>query len=157
MRRFGRGFFALAWCLALGSALTITAIGAPFNRAVLKNKTALVFATKNVQLGNKILAITRKYSTQYTLLRYTPVPTRAKAKVTTQYIGAMPLLVARQISRQLVVGGVVQPAPAPRFGRSAAGHPAPPSLPGADTDAVLAELGCTTAEIAALRARGAVG
>jgi len=55
------------------------------------------------------------------------------------------------------VGGVVQPAPAPRFGRSAAGPPAPPPQPGADTDAVLAELGCTTAEIAALRARGAVG
>jgi alpha-methylacyl-CoA racemase len=55
------------------------------------------------------------------------------------------------------VGGVVQPAPAPRFSRSAAGPPAPPPQPGADTDAVLAELGCTTAEIAALRARGAVG
>ena len=55
------------------------------------------------------------------------------------------------------VGGLVQPAPAPRFGRSPAGVPPPPPRPGADTDAVLAELGCTTADIAALRASGTVG
>jgi len=55
------------------------------------------------------------------------------------------------------VGGLVQPAPAPRFGRSAAGPPSAPPRPGADTDAMLAELGCTTAEIAALRASGTVG
>jgi alpha-methylacyl-CoA racemase len=55
------------------------------------------------------------------------------------------------------VGGVVQPAPAPRFGRSAAGTPAAPPRPGADTDAVLAELGSGTEEIAALRASGTVG
>jgi alpha-methylacyl-CoA racemase len=55
------------------------------------------------------------------------------------------------------VGGLVQPAPAPRFGRSPAGAPSAPPRPGADTDAVLAELGCTTAEIAALRASGTVG
>jgi alpha-methylacyl-CoA racemase len=55
------------------------------------------------------------------------------------------------------VGGLVQPAPAPRFGRSPAGVPSAPPRPGADTDAVLAELGCTTAEIAAMRAGGTVG
>jgi alpha-methylacyl-CoA racemase len=55
------------------------------------------------------------------------------------------------------VGGLVQPAPAPRFGRSAAGTPAPPPRPGADTDAVLSELGCTAAEVTALRASGTVG
>jgi alpha-methylacyl-CoA racemase len=55
------------------------------------------------------------------------------------------------------VGGLVQPAPAPRFGRSAAGAPSPPPRPGADTDAVLAGLGHTTGQIAALRARGVVG
>jgi alpha-methylacyl-CoA racemase len=54
------------------------------------------------------------------------------------------------------VGGVVQPAPAPRFGRSAVGTPSAPTPPGADTDAVLAELGCAGAEIAALRAGGTV-
>ncbi len=55
------------------------------------------------------------------------------------------------------VGGLVQPAPAPRFGRSAAGPPQPPPRPGADTDDVLAGLGCGPDEIADLRARGTVG
>jgi len=55
------------------------------------------------------------------------------------------------------VGGVVQPAPAPRFGRTAAGTPQPPRRPGADTDAVMAGLGYTEAQITALRARGAAG
>jgi alpha-methylacyl-CoA racemase len=54
------------------------------------------------------------------------------------------------------VGGLTQPAPAPRFSRSAPRLPAPPPRPGADTDAILAELGCDAAEIAALRASGAV-
>jgi alpha-methylacyl-CoA racemase len=55
------------------------------------------------------------------------------------------------------VGGVVQPAPAPRFGRTPAGPPEAAPVPGADTDAVLAELGCPPDEIAALRASGTVG
>jgi alpha-methylacyl-CoA racemase len=55
------------------------------------------------------------------------------------------------------VAGVTQPAPAPRFSRSAAGVPAPPPRPGADTDSVLAGLGLGTDEVAGLRARGAVG
>jgi len=55
------------------------------------------------------------------------------------------------------VGGVVQPAPAPRFSRTAAGIPRPPVAAGADTDAVLAELGLGPDEIAALRADGALG
>ncbi|HUA40463.1 MAG TPA: CaiB/BaiF CoA-transferase family protein [Streptosporangiaceae bacterium] len=55
------------------------------------------------------------------------------------------------------VGGVRQPAPAPRFGRTAAAQPAAPSGPGADTDAVLAGLGLAAADVAELRARGAVG
>jgi alpha-methylacyl-CoA racemase len=55
------------------------------------------------------------------------------------------------------VGGVVQPAPAPRFGRSATAVPPAPPRPGADTDAVLAELGCSRAEITAFRANGTVG
>jgi alpha-methylacyl-CoA racemase len=55
------------------------------------------------------------------------------------------------------VGGLVQPAPAPRFSRTAAGRPQPPPRPGADTDAVLAGLGCTAAQITALRARGVAG
>ncbi len=55
------------------------------------------------------------------------------------------------------VGGIVQPAPAPRFGRTPCARPAPPVAPGSDTDVVLAEIGLTPREIAALRDRGAAG
>ncbi len=55
------------------------------------------------------------------------------------------------------VGGIVQPAPAPRFGRSAAATPAAPPRPGADTDAVLAALGLAASDVADLRTRGVVG
>jgi alpha-methylacyl-CoA racemase len=54
------------------------------------------------------------------------------------------------------VGGVTQPAPAPRFSRSAAQPPQPPVRPGADTGAVLGDLGLSQAEIAALRTSGVV-
>ncbi|HEY3607207.1 MAG TPA: CaiB/BaiF CoA-transferase family protein [Pseudonocardiaceae bacterium] len=49
------------------------------------------------------------------------------------------------------VGGVVQPAPAPKFTRTPAARPTPPSPAGGDTDAVLTELGLTAAEISALK------
>jgi alpha-methylacyl-CoA racemase len=52
------------------------------------------------------------------------------------------------------VGGVIQPAPAPRFGRTPCAIPAPPARPGADTEAVLAGLGLSPAEVTALRDRG---
>jgi alpha-methylacyl-CoA racemase len=55
------------------------------------------------------------------------------------------------------VGGVVQPAPAPRFGRSATATPSAPPRPGADSDAVLADLGLSQAQVADLRDRGVVG
>jgi alpha-methylacyl-CoA racemase len=55
------------------------------------------------------------------------------------------------------IGGVRQPAPAPRFGRTAAAAPAPPPRPGADTDSVLAGLGLSDADVAGLRARGVIG
>ena len=54
------------------------------------------------------------------------------------------------------VGGVVQPAPAPRFARTPSGPPSPPVKPGNDTREVLADLGLTEAEITDLRDRGAV-
>ena len=54
------------------------------------------------------------------------------------------------------VGGVTQPAPAPRFGRTAAGPPRPPVRAGADTDAVLDGLGLDRDAIAGLRDRGVV-
>jgi len=49
------------------------------------------------------------------------------------------------------VGDVVQPAPAPKFTRTPPSAPTPPSPTGADTDAVLTELGLTENEISALR------
>jgi alpha-methylacyl-CoA racemase len=55
------------------------------------------------------------------------------------------------------VGGITQPAPAPRFGRTGAAPPAQPPRPGSDTDAVLAALGVVPDAIADLRARGVVG
>jgi alpha-methylacyl-CoA racemase len=54
------------------------------------------------------------------------------------------------------VGGITQPAPAPRFSRTPSGPPRPPSVPGSDTDAVLTSLGCTPAEIAAYRTGGVI-
>ena len=55
------------------------------------------------------------------------------------------------------VGGIVQPAPAPRFGRTPSAAPTPPAAPGSDTDAILAAAGLTPQEITALRERGAAG
>jgi alpha-methylacyl-CoA racemase len=63
---------------------------------------------------------------------------------------------ARARSSFADVGGVVQPAPAPRFGRSAAQVPTEPPRPGADTDTVLAGLGLSAEEVAGLRASGVV-
>jgi alpha-methylacyl-CoA racemase len=61
---------------------------------------------------------------------------------------------ARETFVELV--GVPQPAPAPRFSRSAPPTPAPPMHPGADTDAVLAGWGFDHDELARLRDAGAV-
>jgi alpha-methylacyl-CoA racemase len=54
------------------------------------------------------------------------------------------------------VGGVTQPAPAPRFGRSTLPVPKAPARPGADTDEVLGRLALSKEAIADLRARGVV-
>jgi alpha-methylacyl-CoA racemase len=54
------------------------------------------------------------------------------------------------------VGGLTQPAPAPRFDRTPAETPEPPVHPGEHTDATLAELGLSGAEIAELREQGAI-
>ena len=55
------------------------------------------------------------------------------------------------------VGGVTQPAPAPRFSRTPADAPQPPPAIGGSTDEVLAALGYSPAEITALRARAVAG
>src|ERR1039457_2556100 len=52
------------------------------------------------------------------------------------------------------VGGVIQPAPAPRFDRTPCATPTPPTKPGADTEAVLTGAGFSASEITALRDRG---
>jgi alpha-methylacyl-CoA racemase len=54
------------------------------------------------------------------------------------------------------VDGIRQPAPGPKFDRTPAAVPTPPSDTGADTDAVLAELGVTAEDIATLRESGVV-
>lgn len=48
------------------------------------------------------------------------------------------------------VGGVTQPAPAPRFSRSKTGMPAPPARPGEHSAAILADWGIPAADIARL-------
>ncbi|WP_326954904.1 CaiB/BaiF CoA transferase family protein [Amycolatopsis sp. NBC_01286] len=52
------------------------------------------------------------------------------------------------------IGGLVQPAPAPRFGRTPPETPEAPRTKGSDTEAVLAELGVT--DLGALREAGAI-
>ncbi|MFC9735079.1 CaiB/BaiF CoA transferase family protein [Streptomyces roseolus] len=54
------------------------------------------------------------------------------------------------------VAGVVQPAPAPRFSRTPGAIQCPPSHPGQDTDAVLADWGFSAADLTALRSAGAI-
>jgi len=54
------------------------------------------------------------------------------------------------------VGGVVQPAPAPRFSRTPCDPPAPPASPGGHTDQALADWGVPPDEIARLRATAAI-
>ncbi|WP_326535153.1 CaiB/BaiF CoA-transferase family protein, partial [Pseudorhodoferax sp.] len=55
----------------------------------------------------------------------------------------------------LDLGGVLQPAPAPRFSRSQPAMPTAPVAAGAHTSAVLSAAGFSADEIAALRASGA--
>lgn len=54
------------------------------------------------------------------------------------------------------VDGVLQNAPAPRFGRTPTGPPTPARRPGEDTEAVLRERGFTGAQLAVLRAAGVI-
>jgi len=54
------------------------------------------------------------------------------------------------------VGGVMQPAPAPRFSRTPGAIQGPPEAPGANTDAVLGEWGFAGDEITRLKQTGAI-
>jgi alpha-methylacyl-CoA racemase len=55
------------------------------------------------------------------------------------------------------IDGKAQPAPAPRFSRTAPATPAPPPEPGANTDEALAAWGVEAAEVERLRESGALG
>jgi alpha-methylacyl-CoA racemase len=54
------------------------------------------------------------------------------------------------------VGGVVQPAPAPRFSRTPCAHPHPPAGPGEDPGQALAAWGLSPDEVERYRAAGAI-
>jgi alpha-methylacyl-CoA racemase len=55
------------------------------------------------------------------------------------------------------VGGVVQPAPAPRFSRTPCDPPTPTARPGEHTDRALTDWGVPAEKVARLRAAGAIG
>jgi alpha-methylacyl-CoA racemase len=54
-------------------------------------------------------------------------------------------------------GGVVQPAPAPRFSRTPGAIQRPPSAPGADTEMALRSWGFSAEEVQRLCASGVAG
>ena len=96
--------------------------------------------------------------------------TRTSAEWETLFEGAdacvtpvLSLEEARRTEHLRARGGFVEldsttvPAPAPRLSRTAARVAAPGSAPGADTDALLAELGLDPQERASLRSRGVTG
>ena len=65
--------------------------------------------------------------------------------------------VARGAYRPIPGFDVLQPTVSPRFSRSRTPVPPPPPAVGADTDAVLAELGYAPDRVESLRAAGVVG
>ncbi|MEJ7804605.1 MAG: CoA transferase, partial [Telluria sp.] len=54
------------------------------------------------------------------------------------------------------VGGVIQPAPAPRFSRTAPEIGIMPAIPGQHSAAVLGDWGWSEAEVAALAGQGVI-
>ena len=54
------------------------------------------------------------------------------------------------------VGGAIQPAPAPRYSETVVDVPTPSPKVGADSDAILSDIGFDAERIAAVRAIGAV-
>jgi alpha-methylacyl-CoA racemase len=64
---------------------------------------------------------------------------------------------ARERGGYIEVGGLCQPAPAPRFSRTPGKAYPAPSVPGADGEAVLSDYGFSGQEITDLRAAGVIG
>ncbi len=129
--------------LLAGLGLTDAGLPAQHDRAgwpVLRERFAATFASRTRDEWEQVFAGTDAC--------VSPVLTMAQAPL-------HPHATAREAF--VDVGGIVQPAPAPRFGRSAAARPAAPPRPGADTDAVLAALGLAPADVADLWTRGVVG
>ena len=56
----------------------------------------------------------------------------------------------------VVIDDVTQPAPAPRFSATVPTVSSGPSVPGADTDTILDQLGYSSRKISMLRSSGAV-
>jgi alpha-methylacyl-CoA racemase len=129
--------------LLAGLGLTDAGLPAQLDRdgwPVLRQRFADIFASRTRHEWEKVFAGTDAC--------VSPVLNLAEAPV-------HPHAVARDAFVE--IGGVTQPAPAPRFGRSAAGTPAAPPRPGADTDTVLTGLGLPAADLEDLRARGVIG
>jgi alpha-methylacyl-CoA racemase len=129
--------------LLLGLGLTDAGLPAQHDRAgwpVLRERFAATFAARSRDEWAAVFAGTDACVAPVLDMSEAPVHPHATAR-----------------NAFVDVGGVVQPAPAPRFGRSAAGTPSPPPRPGADTHAVLTGLGLAEAEVADLRARGVIG
>lgn len=106
----------------------------------LKAKLAALFATQPRDHWCRLMEMTD--------VCFAPVLSMAEAP-------AHPHNVARGTFGE--VAGMVQPMPAPRYSATATAMPTPQPAAGADTDALLAELGYDAERIAALRASGALG
>jgi alpha-methylacyl-CoA racemase len=129
--------------LLAGLGLTDAGLPAQHDRAgwpVLRERFAAAFASRTRDAWAQVFAGTD--ACVFPVLSLTEAPVHPHAAARSAFVE---------------VGGIVQPAPAPRFSRSAASHPAAPPAPGADTDGVLAGLGLTEREVADLRVRGVIG
>jgi len=105
----------------------------------LKEKVAGIFMTKTRDEWNAIM--------EHTDICFAPVLNWSEAP-------NHPHNVAR--STFIDIGGVTQPAPAPRFSGTPVAVPAAPPFAGQNTDATLASFGFSTDEVASLRESGAI-
>jgi len=106
---------------------------------VFKQRMAEVFRTKTREEWSRIM--------EGTDVCFAPVLSLAEAP-------AHPHNVKRKAF--IDVGGVVQPAPAPRFSRTRCETPRPPALPGEHTEVALRDWGLSIEELKKLREGGAI-